>query len=124
MHTSATTQAKHTSHLIHPCLDQFVSIPMHRKLESNWKTIRDEALAIMDEKTGGFVPEEENLREKGSWLQFTLYLQGRKLRNNCIKTPKTCAIMDSIPESIGCKRGQVKIQGSICNVSFGVLMVS
>ncbi|XP_031573182.1 aspartyl/asparaginyl beta-hydroxylase-like [Actinia tenebrosa] len=79
-----------------------------RKLESNWKTIRDEGLSIMDEKSGGFVPEEENLREKGDWLQFTLYLQGRKLKNNCRKTPKTCAIMDSIPESTGCKRGQVK----------------
>lgn len=46
-------------------------------LERNWKTIRDEALAVMDQKSGLFVPEEENLREKGEWGQYTLWQQGR-----------------------------------------------
>lgn len=45
-------------------------------LERNWKTIRDEALAVMDQKSGMFVPEEENLREKGEWGQYTLWQQG------------------------------------------------
>lgn len=45
-------------------------------LERNWKTIRDEALAMMDQNTGVFVPEEENLREKGEWGQYTLWQQG------------------------------------------------
>lgn len=45
-------------------------------LERNWKTIRDEALAMMDSNTGMFVPEEENLREKGEWGQYTLWQQG------------------------------------------------
>eukprot|EP00064_Thunnus_orientalis_P026147 superscaffoldBa00015520_g26628 len=36
-----------------------------KTLERNWKTIRDEALAVMDQNTGLFIPEEENLREKG-----------------------------------------------------------
>lgn len=46
-------------------------------LERNWKTIRDEALAVMDQKSGLFVPEEENLRERGEWGQYTLWQQGR-----------------------------------------------
>lgn len=45
-------------------------------LERNWKTIRDEALAVMDQNTGLFIPEEENLREKGEWGQYTLWQQG------------------------------------------------
>lgn len=45
-------------------------------LERNWRTIRDEALAVMDQKSGLFVPEEENLREKGEWGQYTLWQQG------------------------------------------------
>lgn len=50
-------------------------------LERNWKTIRDEALAVMDQNTGHFVPEEENLREKGDWGQYTLWQQGtQKIR--------------------------------------------
>lgn len=50
-------------------------------LERNWKTIRDEALAVMDKKSGLFVPEEENLRERGEWGQYTLWQQGRPPRN-------------------------------------------
>ncbi|XP_032229282.1 aspartyl/asparaginyl beta-hydroxylase isoform X3 [Nematostella vectensis] len=79
-----------------------------RKLEKNWHVIREEGLAIMDQKSGGFIPEEENLRDTGDWKQFTLYQQGRKQVANCRKTPRTCAIMDTIPDAIGCKRGQVK----------------
>jgi len=45
-------------------------------LERNWKTIRDEALAVMDQSNGRFIPEEENLREKGVWGQYTLWQQG------------------------------------------------
>lgn len=45
-------------------------------LERNWKTIRDEALAVMDQNTGLFVPEDENLRERGEWGQYTLWQQG------------------------------------------------
>lgn len=77
-------------------------------LEKNWKTIRDEGLAQLDHSTGSFLPEEENLREKGDWKQFTLYSRGRKHEDNCRKTPQTCALIDQIPDAKGCKRGQVK----------------
>ncbi|XP_057680550.1 aspartyl/asparaginyl beta-hydroxylase isoform X2 [Corythoichthys intestinalis] len=77
-------------------------------LERNWKSIRDEALAVMDRNTGQFVPEEENLREKGEWGQYTLWQQGKKSRTACQAVPKTCALLDKFPEATGCKRGQIK----------------
>lgn len=79
-----------------------------RVLERNWRTIRDEALAVMDQKTGLFVPEEENLREKGEWGQYTLWQQGRKVGNSCAGVPKTCSLLERFPEATGCKRGQIK----------------
>uniref|UniRef100_A0A3P8WG01 Aspartate beta-hydroxylase n=1 Tax=Cynoglossus semilaevis TaxID=244447 RepID=A0A3P8WG01_CYNSE len=77
-------------------------------LEKNWRTIRDEALSVMDQNTGMFVPEEENLREKGEWGQYTLWQQGRKVGNACQGVPKTCALLERHPEATGCKRGQIK----------------
>ncbi|KAK3607047.1 hypothetical protein CHS0354_015358 [Potamilus streckersoni] len=77
-------------------------------LEDNWQTIREEGLSQLDQKTGAFIPEEENLREKGDWKQFTLYQRGRKVEQNCAKVPKTCALLDRIPDATTCKRGQIK----------------
>ncbi|CAH1773510.1 unnamed protein product [Owenia fusiformis] len=77
-------------------------------LESNWKTIKDEGLANMDEKKGSFLPEEENLLDTGDWKQFTLFQQGRKNEKNCKRAPKTCALIDKVADAKGCKRGQVK----------------
>uniref|UniRef100_A0A3Q3RAF4 Uncharacterized protein n=1 Tax=Monopterus albus TaxID=43700 RepID=A0A3Q3RAF4_MONAL len=77
-------------------------------LERNWKTIRDEGLAVMDQNTGSFIPEEENLREKGEWGQYTLWQQGRKVGNACQGVPKTCSLLERYPEATGCKRGQIK----------------
>ncbi|KAJ8797065.1 hypothetical protein J1605_001875 [Eschrichtius robustus] len=61
-----------------------------KSLERNWKLIRDEGLAVMDRAQGLFLPEDENLREKGDWSQFTLWQQ------------------DKFPETTGCRRGQIK----------------
>lgn len=33
----------------------------------------------MDKAKGLFLPEDENLREKGDWSQFTLWQQGEPL---------------------------------------------
>uniref|UniRef100_A0A8C9VV24 Aspartate beta-hydroxylase n=1 Tax=Scleropages formosus TaxID=113540 RepID=A0A8C9VV24_SCLFO len=79
-----------------------------KTLERNWRTIRDEALAVMDATSGLFLPEDENLREKGEWGQFTLWQQGRKVDKSCQSVPKTCALMERYPEATGCKRGQIK----------------
>ncbi|XP_008059901.2 aspartyl/asparaginyl beta-hydroxylase isoform X1 [Carlito syrichta] len=79
-----------------------------KSLERNWKLIRDEGLAVMDEAKGLFLPEDENLREKGDWSQFTLWQQGRKNENACKGAPKTCTLLEKFPETTGCRRGQIK----------------
>ncbi|XP_069587497.1 aspartyl/asparaginyl beta-hydroxylase isoform X3 [Ranitomeya imitator] len=79
-----------------------------RAMEANWKVIRDEGLAVMDESKGLFLPEDENLREKGDWSQYTLWQQGRKNEKSCKAAPKTCALLERFPESTGCRRGQIK----------------
>ncbi|XP_060133766.1 aspartyl/asparaginyl beta-hydroxylase isoform X2 [Zootoca vivipara] len=79
-----------------------------KSLERNWKVIRDEGLAVMDRGKGLFLPEDENLREKGDWSQFTLWQQGRKNENACKSVPKTCALLERFPEATGCRRGQIK----------------
>ncbi|XP_061304384.1 aspartyl/asparaginyl beta-hydroxylase isoform X6 [Pezoporus flaviventris] len=79
-----------------------------KSLEKNWKLIRDEGLAVMDKKRSLFLPEDENLREKGDWSQFTLWQQGRKNENACKSVQKTCALLERFPEATGCRRGQIK----------------
>ncbi|XP_061094027.1 aspartyl/asparaginyl beta-hydroxylase isoform X7 [Conger conger] len=79
-----------------------------KMLEKNWKTIREEALSLMDTSRGLFMPEDENLREKGEWGQFTLWQQGKKVEKSCHSVPKTCALLERYPEATGCKRGQIK----------------
>ena len=79
-----------------------------KMLEKNWKAIRDEGVALYDPKKGAFVQEEEGLREKGDWQQFTMFFQGRKDTNACAKAPKTCSLIEKIPEAAKCRRGQVK----------------
>ncbi|XP_065441703.1 aspartyl/asparaginyl beta-hydroxylase isoform X28 [Chrysemys picta bellii] len=79
-----------------------------KSLEKNWKLIRDEGLAVMDKGKGLFLPEDENLREKGDWSQFTLWQQGRKNENACKGVHKTCALLERFPEATGCRRGQIK----------------
>ncbi|XP_062986846.1 aspartyl/asparaginyl beta-hydroxylase isoform X2 [Elgaria multicarinata webbii] len=79
-----------------------------KSLERSWKVIRDEGLAVMDRGKGLFLPEDENLREKGDWSQFTLWQQGRKNEKACNSVPKTCALLERFPEATGCRRGQIK----------------
>ncbi|XP_015454157.1 aspartyl/asparaginyl beta-hydroxylase isoform X2 [Pteropus alecto] len=79
-----------------------------KTLERNWKLIRDEGLSVIDKAKGLFLSEDENLREKGDWSQFTLWQQGRKNENACKGVPKTCSLLDKFPETTGCRRGQIK----------------
>ena len=79
-----------------------------KRLVNEWEVIRNEGLAVLNRTSGGFQIEDENLREKGDWYQFTLYSQGRKDKRNCQRTPKTCDLIDTFPEAASCKRGQVK----------------
>ncbi|KAH8347990.1 hypothetical protein KR084_002917 [Drosophila pseudotakahashii] len=76
-------------------------------LKLNWHAIRDEGLALLG-KSGFFEDEAEQLRDRGVWQQYVLYTQGRRERNNCLRAPITCSLLEKFPESSGCRRGQVK----------------
>lgn len=77
-------------------------------LEQNYETIREEGLRNLDIKTGTFVPEEENLKDKGDWKQFTLWQQGRRNDAACKRAPKTCQLLEQFTEAKTCTRGQVR----------------
>ncbi|ROT70854.1 hypothetical protein C7M84_010873 [Penaeus vannamei] len=80
-----------------------------RKLEQNWLIIRKEGLeALALPPQDGFRPEAENLQDTGDWKQYEIFSRGRKITANCVKTPQTCALVESFKPAAGCKRGQVK----------------
>jgi len=88
---------------------QLAETGSQRQLETiaaNWQEIKREALAIFRE--GLYVSEGESLKDVGSWAQFELYRQGRKNRKSCARAPKTCALIDAVPEVTTNRRGQVK----------------
>lgn len=54
----------------------FCYLHVIRKLEENWKIIRDEGLSALKAQTG-FEDEAESLRDTGSWKQFELFARGQ-----------------------------------------------
>ncbi|XP_060537359.1 aspartyl/asparaginyl beta-hydroxylase isoform X2 [Cylas formicarius] len=76
-------------------------------LKNNWKKIRNEGLATLNER-GYFQDESENLRDTGTWKQLELFARGKKVAKNCAKCPVTCGIIQMFPEASGCLRGQTK----------------
>ena len=73
------------------------------ELEANYATIRSEMLALLDSERpeDGFQPEQEQLSKQGDWKQYTMYRRGRKNQYACVKTPRTCEIIDKFPEAAG-----------------------
>lgn len=78
-----------------------------RKLEENWKQIKEEGLSALKMK-GLYQDEAESLRDSGDWKQFELYVRGVKYAANCKQAPFTCSLIDSFPPARTCKRGQTK----------------
>jgi len=79
-----------------------------RLLEYYWKTIRDEAVKVMNKEKNAFQLESESLTEKGDWKQLELYAQGQKLAAGCKYTPRTCEIIEQMKGATNNKRGQIK----------------
>ncbi|XP_018578910.1 aspartyl/asparaginyl beta-hydroxylase isoform X1 [Anoplophora glabripennis] len=82
-------------------------LDLYRLLKQNWQKIRDEGLAVLNEK-GYFQDESENLKDTGDWKQFELFARGQKNLKNCMVCPFTCSIIERVPEARSCKRGQTK----------------
>lgn len=90
-------------------IEQTTHTEFFRKLEANWEVIRNEGVALLSEPPqDGYRPEAENLQDTGDWKQYELFSRGRKITANCVKAPKTCALIEGFPPAAGCKRGQVK----------------
>ena len=81
-----------------------------KKLEIEWKTIRDEGLALMDENNNfpNFDAEAEGLQKEGDRRQFNLWQRGMEDEKNCKLVPKTCRMIRAMTEATGCRRGQIK----------------
>lgn len=74
----------------------------------NWKSIRDEALAVLkSDKSSKFREEAEQLREIGDWRQLELFSRGMR-RPQCELTPLTCRLISNFQPAAGCSRGQSK----------------
>lgn len=56
-------------------IDETKNRKLFETLELHWKLIRDEGMKLLDQE-GFFVDEAENLREKGDWKQFDLFVKG------------------------------------------------
>ncbi|XP_049861571.1 transcriptional regulator ATRX isoform X8 [Schistocerca gregaria] len=83
--------------------------PYFRKLEENWKQIKDEGVkALYDKNKNLFRDEAENLKDSGKWKQLELFARGRKVPTNCAKAPVTCKLIEDFPAARDCRRGQVK----------------
>lgn len=77
-------------------------------IEAQWKTIRNEAVALIEDEDQGYFPESEGLKDKGIWKQFEMYVRGQRVDVNCMRAPKTCQLVENIPDAAGCTRGQIK----------------
>lgn len=82
-------------------------VQFFENLENHWTIIRNEGLSILNKK-GYFQSEAENLRDVGDWKQFELYARGIKNNKNCQQCPMTCKLVETLPDAVGCRRGQIK----------------
>ncbi|XP_058466084.1 kinesin-related protein 4 isoform X7 [Malaya genurostris] len=76
-------------------------------IQSQWTAIRDEGLKLLN-AAGTFRDEAENLRDRGDWKQFELFMRGYRIDKNCAKAPLTCKLVEQFTAARTCKRGQIK----------------
>lgn len=87
-------------------IDETTYVSNLNNFVNNWKIIRLEAEKIF--KARKFEAESENLKDSGTWNQFELYRQGRKLEKNCQLAPTTCSIVEKFEAAKTNRRGQIK----------------
>lgn len=70
-----------------------IRFPFLDLLESRWREIRDEALAL----NSRFIQYPQTGQYTGSWEVFGLYDWGTRLDANCELCPVTASVIDQIP---------------------------
>jgi aspartyl/asparaginyl beta-hydroxylase (cupin superfamily) len=82
-------------------------LPWSKALESNWRVIRDELLALLPRVHDfpdtmalqhSFKPQDAQAGD--IWKAFILYDYGRKSQKSCERCPRTTAIIESIPSIV------------------------
>ncbi|HKK47204.1 MAG TPA: aspartyl/asparaginyl beta-hydroxylase domain-containing protein [Balneolaceae bacterium] len=84
-----------------PFLDP-TEFPWTRRLEDNWKVIRDELDEILKNKDAipnfqDISEDQKALTEDNNWKTYFLYGFGYKAEQNCARCPKTTKLVESVP---------------------------
>ena len=77
----------------------------YKLLEDNWLSIKIDALSQLDQKSRSFYLDPK----KRIQSDFDLYLNGKKVEENCEKTPILCRLVDQIEPAIKCTRCEIKL---------------
>ncbi len=65
-------------------------------LEEEWSAIRDEIIALQDDRFSTW-PEKGLYDQPGGWKIFGLVLFGRKHREHCALCPRTVELLENLP---------------------------
>ncbi|VDK28656.1 unnamed protein product [Gongylonema pulchrum] len=77
-------------------------------IERQWTIIREEALAILNNEPHLFTPEHQQMVIDGHWSAYYLYSSDSWNATNCLRTPKTCSIMQMFKDSSHCLKSEIK----------------
>ncbi|MCB5909695.1 aspartyl/asparaginyl beta-hydroxylase domain-containing protein [Streptomyces pinistramenti] len=70
-----------------------------RYLTESYPRIRAELDAVTTPSSGGFLPVEEPLLDRGRWEQVTFYEAGHRFADVCERFPVTASVIEGIPEA-------------------------
>ncbi|CAG9533667.1 unnamed protein product [Cercopithifilaria johnstoni] len=79
-----------------------------KKIERQWTVIREEGVAILNNKPYLFEPQHKELIVDGQWSSYSLYSSNSWNSSNCLKAPKTCDIMRMFKDSSDCLKSEIK----------------
>jgi beta-hydroxylase len=68
--------------------------PFVRALEAEWEVIRDELARLHADE---FIAWPEHSLHDGGWNTFGLFVFGQRQTDNCLRCPRTTALVEAIP---------------------------
>lgn len=73
--------------------------PWVQRIESNWTVIRDELMALLRQEEIALTPyaNAEMTSRAGQWKTFGIMFWLNPIKKNCLKCPKTWALLKNIP---------------------------
>lgn len=100
-----------TSPLSHPLQQPYVylpgvparafydeALPWIRPLQDGYPIVKQELLALLNEGGAGFKQYRgEAGTVSATWNTFNLFIQGKRVAENCARVPRTLALLESLP---------------------------